>query len=70
MRSCLILIEIYENEGISLQQIVQVGGYDKGTVTEKCSKAEYFRLCFHFNKRKGQACERVIYNGTYEKTYF
>lgn len=33
-----ILIEIYENEGISLQQIVQVGGYDKGTVTKNVQK--------------------------------
>ena len=33
-----ILIEIYENEGISLQKIVQVGGYDKGTVTKNVQK--------------------------------
>lgn len=33
-----ILIEIYENEGISLQQIVKVGGYDKGTVTKNVQK--------------------------------
>ena len=32
------MIEIYENEGISLQQIVQVGGYDKGTVTKNVQK--------------------------------
>lgn len=33
-----ILIEIYENEGISLQKIVKVGGYDKGTVTKNVQK--------------------------------
>ena len=33
-----ILIQIYENEGISLQEIAHIGGYDKGTVTKNVQK--------------------------------
>lgn len=33
-----ILIQIYENEGISLQEIACIGGYDKGTVTKNVQK--------------------------------
>lgn len=35
-----ILILIYENEGISQQQIAQDGGYDKGTITKQVQKLE------------------------------
>lgn len=33
-----ILISIYENEGISMQQIALDGGYDKGTITKNVQK--------------------------------
>lgn len=33
-----ILISIYEDEGISMQQIAQDGGYDKGTITKNVQK--------------------------------
>lgn len=35
-----ILIMIYEQEGISLQKMVSIGGYDKGTVTKNVQKLE------------------------------
>ncbi len=35
-----ILIQIYENEGISLQEIAHIGGYDKGTVTKNVQKLD------------------------------
>ena len=48
-----ILIAIYEEEGISMQKIALDGGYDKGTITKKCSKIGQFRLCYCtvFNQR-------------------
>lgn len=44
-----ILIEIYENEGISSNKSYRLVDMTR-VQSQKCSKIEYFGLCFHLNK--------------------